>query len=100
MTGDIAETVGEEVGAKDKQFAVIKTTQARIGKDSLAYLVKSCLGGIGPVWVNTICVLVQEDDLEGRDAHFKVGNETSIKLDESNKLCDVADQFRGRPRAG
>ncbi len=98
MTGNVAKTVGKEVGAKDKQFAVIKMTQARIGKDSLAHLVKSHLGGIGSVWVNTICVLVQEDDPEGRNAHFKVGNEMSIKLDESDKLCNIADQFRGRPR--
>ncbi len=97
MTGNVAKTVGGEVSVKDKQFAVIKTTQARIGKDSLAHLVKSRLGGVGPVWVNAIHVLVQEDDPEGRDAHFKVGNETSIKLDESDKLCNVADQFRGRP---
>jgi hypothetical protein len=98
LTGNVAKTVGKEVGAKDKQFAVIKMTQARIGKDSLAHLVKSHLGGIGSVWVNTICVLVQEDDPEGRNAHFKVGNEMSIKLDESDKLCNIADQFRGRPR--
>ncbi len=97
MTGNIAETIGGEVGAKDKQFAVIKTTQARIGKDSLAHLVKSRLGGIGPVWVDTIRELVQEDDPEGCDAHFEVGNVMSIKLDESDKLCNVADQFRGRP---
>ncbi len=98
MTGGIAETVSGEVSAKDKQFAVIKTTQARIGKDSLAHLVKSRLGGVGPVWVDAIRVLVQEVDPEGRDAHFEVGNETSIKLDESDKLWDVANQFRGRPR--
>ncbi len=98
MTGDVAKTIGGEVSAKDKQFAVIKTTQARIGKDSLAHLVKSRLGGVGPVWVDVIRVLVQEDDPEGRDAHFEVGNEMSIKLDESDKLCNVVDQFRGWPR--
>ncbi len=98
MTGNVAKTIGGEVGAKDKQFAVIKTMQARIGKDSLAHLVKSRLGSVGPVWVDAIRVLVQEDDPEGRDAHFEVWNETSIKLDETNKLCNVADQFRGRPR--
>ncbi len=98
MTGDVAKTVGREVGAKDKQFAVIKTTQARIGKDSLAHLIKSRLGGLGPVWVDAIHVLVQEDDPEGHNAHFKVGNETSIKLDESDKLCNIAGQFWGRPR--
>ncbi len=98
MTGNVAETVGREVSAKDKQFAVIKSMQARIGKDSLAHLVKNRLGSVGPVWVDAIRVLVQEDDPEGRDAHFEVGNETSIKLDESDKLCDVADQFRRRPR--
>jgi len=43
-------------------------------------------------------VYVQEDDSEGRNAHFEVGNKPSIKLDESDKLCDVVDQFRGRPR--
>jgi hypothetical protein len=98
LTGDVAETVGGEVGAKDKQFAVIKTTQARIGKDSLAHLVKSCRGGVGPVWFNPICVLVLEDDPKRRDAHFEMGNEASIELDESDKLCDIADQFQGRPR--
>ncbi len=98
MTGNVAKTVSGEVGAKDKQFAVIKTTQARIGKDSLAHLVKSHLGGNGPVWVNAICVLVQEDDPEGRNAHFEVGNKTGIKLDEFDKLWDVVDQFRRRPR--
>ncbi len=36
--------------------------------------------------------------MEGRDAHFKAGNKTSIELDEPNKLRDIADQFRGRPR--
>ncbi len=97
MTGNVAETIGGEVGAKDKQFAVIKTMQARIGKDSLAHLVKSRLGGVGPVWVDAIRVLIQEDDPEGHDAHFEVGNETSIKLDESDKLCDLTDQFQGRP---
>ena len=30
--------------------------------------------------------------------HFEMGNEPSIKLDEADKFCDVADQFRGRPR--
>ncbi len=98
MTGDVAKTVSGEVGAKDKQFAVIKTMQERIGKDSLAHLVKRRLGSVGPVWVDVICVLFQEDDPEGRDVHFEVGNETSIKLDESDKLCDITDQFRGRPR--
>jgi hypothetical protein len=97
LTGDVAETVGEEVRAKDTQFAMIKTTQARIGKDSLAHLVKSRLGGIGPVWVDAIRVLVQEGDAEGRNAHFEVGNKTSIKLDEPDKHCDIADQVRGRP---
>ena len=97
LTGDVAETIGEEVRAKDKQFAMIKTMQARIGKDSLAHLVKSRLGGVGPVWVDAIRVLVQEDNAEGRNAHFEVGNKTSIKLDELDKLCDIADQVRGRP---
>ena len=96
LAGDVAETIGGEIGVKDKQFAMIETTQARIGKDSLVHLVKSRHGGVGPIWVNTIRVLVQEDDSKGCDAHFEVGNKTSIKLDESDKLCDVADQFRGR----
>ena len=73
LTGNVAETVGGEIGAKYKQFAVIKTTQARIGKDSLAHLVKSRLGNVGPVWVDAIRVLVQENDAEGRDAHLKWG---------------------------
>ena len=98
MTGNVAETVGGEIGAKYKQFAVIKTTQARIGKDSLAHLVKSRLGNVGTVWVDAIRVLVQEDDAEGRNAHFEVGNKTSIELDEPDKLCNIVDQFRGRPR--
>ena len=97
LTGDVAKTVGGEIGAKDKQFAMIKTTQARIEKDSLAHLVKSRLGNVGPVWVNKIRVLVQENDAEGRDAHFEVGNKTSIELDELDKLCNIVDQFRGRP---
>jgi hypothetical protein len=98
LAGNVAKSVGGEIGAKNKQFAMIETTQARIGKDGLAHLVKSRLGGVGPVWVNAISVLVQEDDLEGRDAHFEVGNKPSIKFDESDKLCDVGDQCRGRPR--
>ena len=73
MTGDVAKTVGREIGAKDKQFAMIKMMQARIGKDSLAHLVKSRLGNVGPVWVDAIRVLVQENDAEGRDAHLKWG---------------------------
>ena len=56
LSGDVAETVGGETGAKDKQFAMIETTQATIGKDSLAHLVKSRLGSVGPVWVNAIRV--------------------------------------------
>jgi hypothetical protein len=95
--GSVAKSVGGEIGAKNKQFAMVKTTQAGIGKDGLAHLVKSGPGSVGPVWGNAICILVQEDDSEGRDA-FEVGNEPSIKLDESDKFCDVADQFRGRPR--
>ena len=27
-----------------------------------------------------------------------MGNKTSIELDEPDKLCDIADQFQGRPR--
>ena len=96
LAGNVAKSVGREIGAKNKQFATIETTQAGIGKDGLAHLVKSRFGGVGPVWVNTILILVQEDDPEGRDAHFEVENEPSIKLDESDKFCDVADQFRGR----
>ena len=97
MAGNVAKSVGGEIGAKNKQFAMIEATQAGIGKDGLAHLVKSRLGGVGPVWVDPICILVQEDDSEERDAHFKVGNETSIKLDESDKFCDVTDQFWGGP---
>ena len=43
-------------------------------------------------------IYVQEDDSERHNAHFKVGNKPSIKLDEFDKLCNVVDQFRGRPR--
>ena len=35
---------------------------------------------------------------EGHDAHFEVGNKTSIELDGPDKFCDIADQLRGRPR--
>ncbi len=49
LTGDVSETMGGEVGAKDKQFAIIKTMQARIGMDSLVHLFKSSLGVVGPV---------------------------------------------------
>ena len=98
LAGNVAKSVGGEIGAKDKQFAMVETTQAGIGKDGLAHLVKSRPGSVGPVWGNAIRILVQEDDSEGRDAYFEVGNEPSIKLDESDKFCDVADQFRGRPR--
>ncbi len=98
LAGNVAKSVGREIGAKNKQFAMVETTQAGIGKYGLVHLVKSCLGGVGPVLVNAIRILVQEDDPEGSDAHFEVGNEPSEKLDESDKFCDVADQFRGRPR--
>ena len=98
LAGNVAETIGREVGVKDKQFSMIKTMQARIGKDSLAHLVKSRLGCVTPVWVDAIHVLVQEDDAEGRDAHLEVGNKTSIKVDEPDKLCNIADHFWGRPR--
>ncbi len=97
MTGNVAKTIGGEAGAKDKQFAMIKMAQARIGKDSLAHLIKSRLGGVGPVWVDAIRVLFQEDDAEGRNAHFEVGNKRSIELDEPDKLCNITDQFRSRP---
>jgi hypothetical protein len=98
LTGNISKTIGGEVGAKDKQFAMIKLAQARIGKDSLAHLFESSLGVIGPVWVDKIRVFVLKDNPEWRDAHLEVGDETSVELDEADKLCDVADQFRGRPR--
>ena len=46
LAGDVAETVGREIGAKDKQFAMIEMMQARIGQDSLVHLVKNCLGSV------------------------------------------------------
>jgi hypothetical protein len=95
---NVAKSVGGEIGAKNKQFAMVKATQAGIGKDGLAHLVKSRPGSVGPVWGNAVCILVLEDDPEGRDAHFEVRNEPSIELDESDKFCDIADQFWGRPR--
>jgi hypothetical protein len=52
LTGNLSKTIGREVGAKDNQFAMIKTAQARIGNDSLAHLFKSSLGIVGPVWVD------------------------------------------------
>ncbi len=61
------------------------------------HLIKSSLGGNGPVWFHAVRILVLKDDPEGCDAHFEVGDKPSIKLDESDKLCNVADQFRGRP---
>jgi hypothetical protein len=98
LAGNVAKSIGGEIGAKNKQFAMVKTMRTGIGKDGVAHLVKSRPGSVGPVWGNVICILIQEDDSEGRDAHFEVGNEPSIKLDESDKFCDVADQYRGRPR--
>jgi hypothetical protein len=98
LTGKVSETIGGEVGVKDKQFAMIKTAQARIGMDSLAHLFKSSLGVIKPVWVDKIRVYFLKDNPEWRDAHLQVGGETSIELDEADKLCNVADQFWGQPR--
>ncbi len=89
LTGDISKIIGREVGAKDKQFAMM---------NSLAHLFKSSLGVVGPVWVEEICVFVLKDNPEWRDVHLEVGDETSVELDEADKLCDVADQFRGQPR--
>ncbi len=98
LIGNVSKTIGGKVGAKDKQFAMIKMAQARIGKDSLAHLFKSSLGIVGPVWVNKIHVFALKDNPEWRNAHLKVGDERSIELDEADKLCNVADQFRGWPR--
>jgi hypothetical protein len=97
LTGNVSETIGGEVGAKDKQFTMIKMAQARIGKDSLVHLFKSSLGVAGPVWVGKICVFVLKDNPEWGDVHLEVGDETSVELDEADKPCDVADRFRGRP---
>ncbi len=98
LTGNVSETIGGEVSAKDKRFTMIETAQAWIGKDSLAHLLKSSLGVTGPVWVDKICVFVLKDNPEWSNAHLKVGDKTSVELDEADKLCNIADQFQGRPR--
>jgi hypothetical protein len=98
LTGNVSETIGGEVSAKGKQFAMIEMAQAKIGKDSLGHLFKSSLGVVRPVWVDEIHVFVLKDNPEWRDVHLKVGDETSVELDKADKLCDNADQFWGRPR--
>ncbi len=45
---DISKAFTGEIRAKDKQFAMVNTSEAWVGKDGFTQIIKFCLSGISP----------------------------------------------------
>ncbi len=85
-----------EVCLQYNQFAMIKALDTRVRQDGALQIVPGSLWFGHPKGANCIGIFLLGNTVQRCNTYFKIWNETWIKLEKANELCNVADNIWGQ----